>query len=78
MTLLSFDDVRVLLGGNPPPSRRSITRWIARGMFPRPVYIGARRLARFRRSDLRAYLLALGNKNSEIPPRRVHPGEFHQ
>ena len=55
--LLSYEDVRTLLGGR--ISRRSITRWIARGLFPRPVYIGAKRLARFRRSDLAAYLRAL-------------------
>ncbi|MHB8384297.1 MAG: helix-turn-helix transcriptional regulator [Candidatus Binataceae bacterium] len=51
-TLLTREEVRARVGN---PSRATLWRWVARGIFPQPLRLGLRKLA-WRESEIDAWL----------------------
>jgi predicted DNA-binding transcriptional regulator AlpA len=71
--LWDWDQAREACGGKPPPSKKTLKKWIKAGILPEPIVLGPATL-RFRASEFRAYLKRrLHGKGVWKTRRKVEP-----
>jgi predicted DNA-binding transcriptional regulator AlpA len=70
--LLDWGQLAEACGGNPPPSKKTLRRWVRDGTLPQPVVLGPATL-RFRASEVRAHLKRLVHGKGIYKRRKVEP-----
>jgi predicted DNA-binding transcriptional regulator AlpA len=70
--LLDWKQLGRACGGDPPPRKKTLRRWIAEGILPEPLVLGPATL-RWRAVEVRAALKRLRRGKAAWKSRKVQP-----